>query len=117
VVDDEAVICAGCRRALSGAGFAVDTAVDPCVALRMAMDHDYDLVLLDLRMHVLNGLVLLSRLHINKPSLPVIIITGYPTFESAEEAFSMGAFEYVLKPFSPRQITDAVERVLQRAHV
>jgi DNA-binding NtrC family response regulator len=80
----------------------------------MAEGRRYDAVLLDLKMPGLDGLSFLSRLQAKKPALPVIIITGYPSGESASESARLGAHDFISKPFTPEQIRDAVKRVLAR---
>ena len=78
----------------------------------MAEGRRYDAVLLDLKMPGLDGLSFLSRLQAKKPALPVIIITGYPSGESASESARLGAHDFISKPFTPEQIRDAVKRAL-----
>jgi DNA-binding response OmpR family regulator/glycine cleavage system H lipoate-binding protein len=112
VVDDEEPICTGCRRVLSREGFLVECSTDAAEGLKMAEGRPYDVILLDLRMPDLDGLTFLDRLHAKKPGLPVIVITGYPSVESASESMRLGAREFLSKPFTPEQIRDKVRRVL-----
>lgn len=108
VVDDEESICAACRRVLTADGFRVDCSTDPAEGLRLAARRSYAAIVLDLRMPGLDGLTWLERLRTGKPTLPVIVITGYPSAESASQCVRLGARAYIQKPFTPEQIRDAV---------
>ena len=112
VVDDEDVICQGCRRIFSPQGFQVETSSDPVEGLSLACDHDYDAVLLDVKMPRMTGIQFLEQFRARKPRVPVILITGYPSIPDAAEAMRLGATDYVTKPFTPEEITRAVRRTL-----
>ena len=73
----------------------------------------FDLVLLDIKMPRINGLDYLKKLKESKPSLPVIIITGYQSVETAQEAIRNGAADYIPKPFDSKQILKAVAETLK----
>ncbi len=112
IVDHEGAICAACRRVLADEGFRVECSTDPVAGLRMAASRPYAAVLLDLRMPELDGPTFLVRLRATKPGLPVVIITGCPSIESASECVRQGARDFLPKPFTPGQIRDAVRRAL-----
>lgn len=112
VVDDEDVICQGCRRIFSPQGFQVETSSDPVEGLSLACDQDYDAVLLDVKMPSMTGIQFLGQFRARKPRVPVILITGYPSIPDAAEAMRLGAVDYVTKPFTPEEITRAVRRSL-----
>jgi len=111
VVDDDAAICEGCQRIFARQGFRVDGVSDPIEGLRMAMQGDYAVVLLDIKMPVLDGVQFLEKLRAKKPNLPVVVITAYPSISNAVSAVRLQAADYVTKPFTPDQITQAVQRV------
>jgi len=112
VVDDEEVVCQGCRRIFSPQGFQVDTSKDPCEGLRLATERNYTAVLVDVKMPVIDGIQFLTQLRETKPKLPVILITGYPSIPDAASAIRLGASDYVTKPFTPEDITRSVQRLL-----
>ncbi len=112
VVDDEQIVCDSCRRILKEEGFAVEATVRPKEGLEMVKRQDYAAVLLDMKMSEIDGLEFLGRLRERKPFLPVIIITGYPSEYSAAACMKLGARDYIAKPFSPAQITEAVRRAV-----
>jgi DNA-binding response OmpR family regulator/glycine cleavage system H lipoate-binding protein len=112
VVDDEEVVCQGCRRIFSPQGFQVDTSKDPCEGLRLATERNYTAVLVDVRMPVMDGIQFLTQLRGKKPKVPVILITGYPSIPDAASAIRLGASDYVTKPFTPEDITRSVQRLV-----
>ena len=114
VVDDEKVVCEGCRRIFSRQGFRVDESRDPFQGLSMATEKDYAAILLDIKMPAMDGVQFLEKLRERKPSVPVILITGYPSTSSAASAVRLDASDYVTKPFTPEVITKAVQRVIAR---
>jgi DNA-binding NtrC family response regulator len=115
VIDDEAVVGASCRRALSADGHEVEAYEDPKAGLRAALSGDYDVLLLDLIMPELGGLEILRQVKAAGVSSEVIIITGYSTVESAVEAMKQGATDYLSKPFSPDQLRMVLQKVCERS--
>ena len=101
VVDDEEVVRLGYRRVLSGDGFTVMGAGDGREALELMADKRFDVVLLDLRMPGMDGLAVLRAIKEQWPESEVVVITGYPSIESAKEAVRLGAYDYLMKPVVP----------------
>ena len=114
VVDDEAVIREGIRRILEKEGYQVEPKSSGRVALERLQEEDFDLVITDLKMPGMGGLELLKAIRILQPNVPVILITGYSTVETAVEAIKNGAFDYLAKPFTPAQITEKVQKALEQ---
>jgi len=112
VVDDEAVVTKGCRRILGDAGYQVDTAATGQEGLSRAMAGNFDLVVTDLRLPDLNGMELVRALRNRRPEIAVLIITGYGSVPNAVEAVKLGVADYIEKPFTPEQITEAVKRAV-----
>jgi DNA-binding response OmpR family regulator len=115
VIDDEQIICDSCHRILSNEDVKVDTDTDAQGGYQKALENNYDLILLDLNMRELDGIQLLSKLRKDKPNVPVIIITGYPTKETKEESKVLGVANYILKPFKPNEILDPVKSILAKS--
>ena len=112
VVDDEQVICQACRRIFSRQGFQVEESTDPREGLNQATEKDYTGILLDIKMPSMDGIQFLERLRASKPDVPVLIMTGYPSVPNAAAAIRLGAADYITKPFTPEEITQAVQRML-----
>lgn len=112
VVDDEEVVCQACRRIFSRQGFQVEANVDAREGLAWATERDYTIILLDIKMPNMDGIQFLERLREKRPDVPVLIITGYPSIPNAAAAMRLGACDYVTKPFTSEEVTQAVQRVL-----
>ena len=112
IVDDEPDMVENCVRILTRAGYRCLTANDGDRGLAQLEAERPDLLLTDLKMPGLDGLALLRRAHELDPALPVIVITGFATIESAVAAVREGAFDYLPKTFSVEQLRVAVDRAL-----
>jgi DNA-binding response OmpR family regulator len=115
VVDDEEAICEGCRRIFSRQGFNVQKCSDACQGLSLARQTDYTAILLDIKMPEMDGLHFLEALRKDKPGVPVVLMTGYPSIPNAASAIRLGASDYVTKPFTPEEISQAVHRLLHQS--
>ena len=113
IVDDEPDMVENCSRILSRLGYACLTAENGRAALAILEREHPDLVLTDLKMPEMDGMALLQRAHATDPDLPVIVITGFASIESAVTAVREGAFDYLPKSFSVDQLRVAVERALR----
>jgi DNA-binding NtrC family response regulator len=112
VVDDEPIVCHSVRKILSKQSCAVDEVFDVDAALQKMRLQKYDLVLLDLKMPKRSGMEVLRSIKRQWPDLPVVIITGHGTIETAIEATKLGAFNFVPKPFTPSELAKvAVEAI------
>lgn len=107
VIDDEKHIRDVIRVSLSRAGFEVAAAESGETGMEMIEDRHFDIILLDLMMPGMSGLSVLTRLKARHPHTVVIVITGYATIEHSIEAIKKGAFDFIAKPFSPKEL-DAV---------
>lgn len=112
VVDDEQVYCDGCERIFSRQGFRVEGSNDAAEALGLATTNEYSAILLDVKMPNMDGIRFLERLRTMRPDTPVILMTGYPSIQNAASAVRLGASDYVIKPFTPEEITSAVQGLL-----
>ena len=112
VVDDEPIVCHSVRRILSKQSCAVEEAFDVDAAMQKMKLQSYDLVLLDLKMPKRSGMEVLKAIRAQYPELPVIMVTGHGTIESAIEATKLGAFNFVPKPFTPQELTKVAVEAL-----
>ena len=110
VVDDEEAICEGCRRIFTRQGFAVEKRSDAQEGLSLASSSDFAAILLDIKMPTMDGIQFLERLRTQKPDVPVILMTGYPSVPNAVSAIRLGAAAFVTKPFTPEEIPEAVRK-------
>jgi two-component system, OmpR family, response regulator RpaB len=115
VVEDEPAIRRGVVDALRASGYETADAADGERGLEEAVRRGVDLVLLDLLLPRRDGLQLLSELRKVRPALPVIILTARGAEEDRVRGLKMGADDYVVKPFSARELLARIEAVLRRS--
>lgn len=113
VVDDEPTVTEVVERYLLREGYEVAIAGDGAEALRLARDWNPDLVLLDLMLPMVDGLEVCRRLH-KDTQIPIIMLTGRGEETDRVVGLEMGADDYVVKPFSPRELMARVKSVLRR---
>ena len=112
VVDDEDVIRKGMRRILEAEGYQVTTSASGRTAIEKIQEQDFDVVITDLKMPGMDGIEVLKTIKILQPEVPVIIITGYSTVDTAVDAMKNGAFDYIAKPFTSTLIIDKVQKAV-----
>ncbi|NNE69274.1 MAG: sigma-54-dependent Fis family transcriptional regulator [Rhodothermales bacterium] len=117
VVDDEAAIRRTLREILEYEDFAVDEAVDGNDALEKAKASRYDLILLDVKMPKMDGLEVLSRIASDQPEVPVIMISGHGTVETAVEATKLGAYDFIEKPPDLNRLLLTIRNGLDRGQL
>ena len=114
VVDDDEVVLGAVCKALRPDKYAIDTAQSADEALKLLLESSYRVVITDLMMPGMDGLELLQRIHDMGAKSESIMITGYPTIQTALRAKRLGAFEYVTKPFTRQELRSVVVRGLRR---
>jgi two-component system, OmpR family, response regulator RpaB len=115
VIEDETPIRRGVVDALRASGYETADAADGDRGLQEAIRLGVDLVLLDLLLPRRAGLDVLTELRKVRPTLPVIILTARGTEDDRVRGLKMGADDYVVKPFSARELLARVEAVLRRS--
>jgi CheY-like chemotaxis protein/glycine cleavage system H lipoate-binding protein len=113
VVDDEQIVCNSCRRILSQQGHNVQTVLNGREALRKVEEDKYDVVIADWKMPEVDGMEVLRLVKKNHPDIVLIMITGYPTVESAVKAMRIGVSNYLPKPFDPDELAGALKKALE----
>jgi len=111
VVDDDSLLRDFLSETLNRSGYWVDLASSGEEALEKIRSEDYDVILSDVRMPNMDGMELLKTTKDFLPDAKVVMMTAYGTVQNAVEAMKLGAFDYVMKPFS----VDEIELVLKRA--
>jgi len=109
VVEDEAIMRESLRDWLKNEGYEVETAEQGEEALHRIGEVDFGVLVLDLRLPGKDGLEVLKEARAKRPQLKGIIITAYPSVETAVEAMKIGAVDYLPKPFDP----DALEKLIR----
>ena len=117
VVDDEPNVLAAFEEILGGLGHDVRTARHAEAGLALLGSDDFDAAILDIRMPGMSGLDALQQITSRWPDLPVVVMTGQGTMETAIEATKRGAFDYQVKPFEPAEMVAVIERALESARL
>ena len=114
VIDDEKAIRDGCHRVLTGKGYEVITAENGQVALDILEREPLDIILLDLKMPVIGGEEVLGITREKYPDIPVIIITGHGTVDTAVVCMKNGAYDFITKPFQIDQFLLTITRAAEK---
>lgn len=117
VVDDAPDTIELLQRNLESRGYQVFTAPNAMEAIKILETTAVDLVITDLKMPGASGIELIRHIRENFRDIEVMMITGYPTIESAVKAVKSGAEEYLTKPFTDTELFSAVEQVFEKIHV
>jgi DNA-binding NtrC family response regulator len=110
LIEDDPGITDTLQRVLSGEGHVVTIEKRGDDGLTRAAKDSFHLVITDLKLPGLNGLELVRQLHTAQPRLPIILVTGFGTTETAIEAMKFGAYDYLLKPFNIPQLLELVHK-------
>ncbi len=113
VVDDERDTCDLLEMALSRQGMQVTTCTTAADALEKVASRDFDVVLSDLTMPDVSGLELCERIIALRPDVPVVLITGHGSLETAMGAIRAGAYDFVTKPIESKTLGVVVSRAVQ----
>jgi DNA-binding response OmpR family regulator len=114
VMEDDAGISAALDMILTEAGYDVDIAESGEAALELFEQKGFDLIIADLKLPGINGMEVIKQIKEKKPEMEVIVITGVGTQPIAEEAMTLGAHDFLPKPFTDDQIKTAINEALKR---
>ncbi|MGH9523856.1 MAG: response regulator [Terriglobales bacterium] len=116
VIDDEVKFAEFVQRAFTEESFAVDVAHDGKSGLEYALTYDYDLIVLDLMLPVMDGSTVLKKLRaVSKPS-PILVLTARDTLNDKVQHFELGADDYLTKPFALAELVVRAKSLMRRAH-
>jgi len=114
IVDDEERFRATMCKLLTVRGLEAVTAGSGKEAIEKLRQNPYDVVILDVRMPQMGGVQVLSEIKKIDPQAEVIIMTGYASVDTAKEIMKLGAYDYVLKPYSVEELMDKIEAAYDR---
>lgn len=117
VVDDDKSVCEGVASVLRADGYGVDMVFGGDEAMTFVGKNRYALIVVDLMLPGISGLDLLKKIKNKKPDITVIMITGYPSIQTAVQSIKLGAFDYIPKPFTPIELRSLVARALEMRYV
>jgi len=112
VVDDEVGMLTLLRNYLTREGYEAHTAPSGETALQFLEEHDFDVVLTDLRMGGMDGLTLVREIHATRPETPVVLMTAFGGIDIAVEAIKAGAYHFVAKPVKLPEVGALLRKAL-----
>lgn len=115
LVEDDAKIASFVIKGFRAEGFTVDHAADGESGLAMAMDKDYDVLIIDLMLPVMDGLELIRRLRRNRIQTPIIILSARDRVEDRVRGLQSGSDDYLVKPFAFSELLARVQALIRRA--
>ncbi len=110
ILDDEPIVGKRLKPTLEKSGFTVECFEDPVLALTRLEEKSFDIVVTDLRMEGIDGIKILEHVMARGDRTRVVLITGYATVEVAREALVKGAFDFISKPFKPRDLRAVINK-------
>ena len=110
VVDDEQVICNLLSVVLSEKGYKVVYTTSPVEGLKLAGARHPDIMVVDLKMPEMDGISLIRRVREFDSEMIIVVMTGYPSFDTVVESLRLGAYDYVTKPFDIGEISFVIEK-------
>jgi DNA-binding NtrC family response regulator len=113
LVEDEKNVANGLKLILDDAGYNVDVALNGQKALDIFKGDGIDLVVSDLRLPDIDGIEVIKEIKAQKPSTEIIVITGYPSLDSAIDSGRLGVREYLRKPFTEEEFIGTVNKAMQ----
>ena len=113
VVDDEEIVLESCQAVLEEAGFEAVLVPSADEALKAMKHEDCVLLLVDVKMPEYDGMYLIQEVK-KQSGKPVIVMSGYYTQETIDEAITMGAATFIAKPFEPEELINAIRQVIEK---
>jgi DNA-binding response OmpR family regulator len=114
VVDDEKKVASFIRKGLEEELFSVDVAYDGAQGLKLALSNEYDLIISDVMMPVMNGIELVKQLRNNEIDTPLLLLTIKDNTADKVEGLDAGADDYLTKPFAFEELTARVRSLMRR---
>ena len=117
IIEDETLITKSLQRLLTKEGYDVSVANSGAEALERIKEKDYDLIVSDIRMPLMDGIEVIREIRVylsqnNKPAVPEILITGYADEEKYKEALELKVSGYIYKPFDTQDFLNAIKENL-----
>jgi DNA-binding NtrC family response regulator len=111
VVDDEPIVLKSCRLVLEAEGWEMISASSVAEALSILESITPELLLVDVKMPVHDGMYLMRKVREKRPGIPIIVMSGYATSETIKEAEGLGAAIFLPKPFTPDELAETLRSV------
>ena len=117
VVDDEEIVRDSLAGWLEEDGYHVETAENGPKAIERLPDKNWNLAMVDLKMPGMNGIELMDEIRKRYPDTIVIIMTAYATVDTAVKAMKQGAYDYIVKPFNPEDLSLTIRKIIEHQNL
>jgi DNA-binding NtrC family response regulator len=117
VLDDEPIVCERLKPALEKIGFYVETYTDGQQAVDRLAENKFDVLVTDLKMRKPDGFDVMNFVNEQSRSTKVIVVTGFPTADTARDVLKKGAVDFISKPFKISQLRDLIVEIMQQKEV
>jgi len=114
VVDDEDIVLESCQAVFELEGFEPVLVPSADKALEAMKNEDFALLLIDVKMPKRDGMYLMEKIKEQWPDIPMIVMSGYYTAETINEAIKMGAATFIAKPFEPDELVETVRQAIEK---
>ena len=114
IIEDEKKVASFIKKGLEEETYVVDVAYDGEEGLLLAQQGEYDLIILDLMLPIMDGLEVLSRLRTEKNNVPIILLTAKDSVEEKVTGLNKGADDYLTKPFAFSELMARIRVLLRR---
>ena len=115
VVEDEKRVANLIKKGLETSSFQVEIAYDGLVGKKMVLQNEYDLIILDINIPVINGLDLCREIRSRDSRIPILILTAFGTTDDKLSGFEVGADDYIVKPFEIKELIARIKVFLKRS--
>ena len=113
IVDDELIVRESMSNWLMEEGYSVDTASDGNDGLKKIQSKTYDLAIFDIKMPGMDGIELLRKTKEIYPDIPILVMTAYASIDTAVQAIREGAYDYIVKPFDPENVSHIIKKAVK----
>jgi two-component system copper resistance phosphate regulon response regulator CusR len=115
VIEDEQKVAAFLKNGLEEQGYHIDLAYDGYAGEKLALNKDYNLILLDVIIPVTNGIELCKKIKEIKPDIPILMLTALDTTDDKLAGFDSGADDYLVKPFEFKELLARIKALTKRS--
>ena len=114
IIEDEQRVAELIKQGLEEQGFVTTIANDGQTGKQLAIDNHYDIIITDIILPKMNGIDLCREVRLQKPNIPIIMLTALGTTDDKVEGFDAGADDYLVKPFDLRELHVRIRALLKR---
>jgi two-component system, OmpR family, copper resistance phosphate regulon response regulator CusR len=115
VVEDEPKVASFIKQGLEEQCYETEVAFDGFIGRKMALQNDYDIIILDVIIPYMNGIELCKEIRQHKPTVPILMLTALGTTENKLEGFEAGTDDYLVKPFEFRELLARIRSLTKRS--